>query len=725
MTAEPPARVAASAPRRSFVDAASTHAGLILGVGVFLAVLIRIWLADKIATPWIMVDELIYSDLAKSVADSGKLAVRGGDVGLYAVGYPLLISPAWLSGSIESAYTIAKVINVVVMSSVSIPVYFWARRLVSPFAGVTAAVLTLLMPSLLYTGVLMTENAYFPAFVLACFALAFALERPSLLSQCLALGALGLAAAIRLQAGSFVVIAPVAVALKLLLDARAGERFRPLLALRRYFLLVAAAPVAALAYVGLTAARGRPVSSTLGGYGDVVTARYSLGGGAHWLSQHLGDLALSSGMFPVSALLVLLGLALWRGAREPADRAFLAVATTAAAVTLVQVALFASDFSLRIEERNFFSIVPLFLIALAVWIERGLPRPLLVVVPAVLLPALFVRAIDLSGLLNVSIMSDTFSLIPLLRLSGKFSGGIPTVETLTTAAAFAAALTFAFVPRRAGALLLPAMVGAYFVLGSYSVFGGLRDFSRQVAATAAPTDQSWVDERLGGNGHAAYLLTGADPSAAASVLWQTEFWNRDVGPMITLISEPGGLPALGAGIDRVSGRLMLPPRTKPPTYVIAPAGIDLAGNVVERRAQLSLYRVEQPLRLRSAIDGISADGWAATEAAYSRYVGHGGKVEVSVSREAWGGPDKPSRVVIEIGPQVAGPAGIGTIGRVTARRTWVVHSSRHRVFDLPAPRAPLRVQVRIARTFSPADYGYPDTRQLGAQVAFRFIPSAR
>jgi hypothetical protein len=722
LTADRPAPGAATEARPTFFEAAVTHPGLIVAVGSFLAVLVRVWLADKIATPWIMVDELIYSDLARSFADSGKLVVRGQDLGLYAVGYPLLISPAWLSGSVESAYTIAKVINVAVLSLAAIPVYLWARRLVSPLGAVTAVVLTLLMPSLLYGGTLMTENAYFPAFVFACFALARALERPSVLSQALALGAFGLAGAIRLQAGAFVLIAPAAVALKLVLDVRAGQRFDPVVALRRYLLLVAAAPVAALAYVGLTVARGRPISSTLGSYGDVATAHYSLGGGAHWLSQHLGDLVLSSGVFPVSALLVLLGLALWRGAREPADRAFLAVATIATAVTLVQVAFFASRFSLRIEERNFFAVVPLLLIALVVWIERGLPRPLLVVVPAVILPALFVRALDLPGLLNVSIMSDTFSLIPLLRLSDKFSGGIPTVETLTTTAAFAAALTFALVPRRVGGLLLPALVGVYFVLGSYSVFGAIRDYSRQVAATATPTDQSWVDESLGGHDRAAYLLTGADPSAAATVLWQTEFWNRDVGPMITLIDEPGGLRELRTGIDRVSGRLALPPPARSPAYVVAPAGVDLAGNVVERRGRLSLYHVEQPLRLRSATDGISPDGWAATDAVYSRYVGRGGKVEVSVSREAWGGPDKPSPVVIEIGPQSAGPAGAGAIRRVTARRTWVVHSSRHRVFDLPAPTAPFRVQVRIARTFSPADYGLADTRQLGAQVTFRFVP---
>ena len=39
-----------------------------------------------------------------------------------------------------------------------------------------------------------------------------------------------------------------------------------------------------------------------------------------------------------------------------------------------------------------------------------------------------------------------------------------------------------------------------------------------------------------------------------------------------------------------------------------------------------------------------------------------------------------------------------------------------RRFTLPTPGDPYRVEVHVGSTFTPADYGYPDTRQLGAQV---------
>lgn len=64
----------------------------------------------------------------------------------------------------------------------------------------------------------------------------------------------------------------------------------------------------------------------------------------------------------------------------------------------------------------------LFLLALAAWLGRGAPpAPDTLVAAAV--PAALLLALPLTRLLNVSITSDTFGLIPLYRLSNVFSGG--------------------------------------------------------------------------------------------------------------------------------------------------------------------------------------------------------------------------------------------------------------------------------------------------------------
>jgi hypothetical protein len=63
-----------------------------------------------------------------------------------------------------------------------------------------------------------------------------------------------------------------------------------------------------------------------------------------------------------------------------------------------------------------------------------------------------------------------------------------------------------------------------------------------------------------------------------------------------------------------------------------------------------------------------------------------------------------------------------TLARKTAVRSWVIHSGRERTFVLPVPPAPFRIEVAVSPTFSPAEFGQPDTRQLGVQLSFAPAP---
>ena len=69
-----------------------------------------------------MVDELIYSELAKSFAAAGHFLVRDEATGSYGYVYPILISPAWaLVQGVPDAYAAAKGINSLVMSLAAVP----------------------------------------------------------------------------------------------------------------------------------------------------------------------------------------------------------------------------------------------------------------------------------------------------------------------------------------------------------------------------------------------------------------------------------------------------------------------------------------------------------------------------------------------------------------------------------------------------------------------------
>src|SRR5207249_12169258 len=133
---------------------------------VVVSALFRYALSRRVVAPWIMVDELIYSELAKSFAQTGHFLIRDMHHGAYGAVYPLLIAPAWrLFGSVPDAYAAAKTIGSVLMSLAAIPVYFLARRVLTPLPSLLAAVLAVAVPSLMYQGTLLTEPVFYPLFV--------------------------------------------------------------------------------------------------------------------------------------------------------------------------------------------------------------------------------------------------------------------------------------------------------------------------------------------------------------------------------------------------------------------------------------------------------------------------------------------------------------------------------------------------------------------------------
>jgi hypothetical protein len=111
-----------------------------------------------------------------------------------------------------------------------------------------------------------------------------------------------------------------------------------------------------------------------------------------------------------------------------------------------------------------------------------------------------------------------------------------------------------------------------------------------------------------------------------------------------------------------------------------------------------------------------------SQAQYSVFVSLGdrpGRMVVTLGRTGWGGADVPGRVKISFGrPAASGPG----LAEVYGLRLWVLHRLDQRTFAFAARRPPLRVVVEVNPTFSPSQFGFADTRQLGAQVSFSFQP---
>jgi hypothetical protein len=675
-----------------------------------------------------MLDELVYAELSKGIADHGSYELRGEPSLVYSVLYPFLLAPAWLADSVPTSYGLLKTINVTLMTAASVPVYLLARRVVSPGLALVAVLLTLVMPAFVVSGALITENAFFPAFLLAAYAMTLAVERPTLARQGFALAAIGLAVGVRFQGLVLLAVFATAVLLRLVFDQRArGASVRarwPIVELRRYVPTAAVVLFAASGYVIYKVAQGRSFSSGLGAYAGVTAVDYSLQDIAYWIGLHFIELGYAVGLVPISALIILLGLA-WRSARDftTAERAFLAVAASTVVWLVITVGTYASHFADRIEERNMFHVAPILFCALVLWLARGLPRPRVLTAVAALVPALLLSLLPLEKLLQPEAWTDSYSLFGLLRVS-EFFDSFGTTKVLLVAAGLGAAAMVVFLPARLAGALLPAGLALFLLWGSYAVYGPIEDYSQSLARVSGSRSQDWIDDRIGTSPRADFLFAaGADPGREAAVVWQTEFWNRSIGRVYYLKPFPLSFPQREATVDPRTGRITTAEGGPggPASYAVVHEPFAVAGELVVRRFPLALYRIDRPLRATVLSDGFHSDNWTGKQASLSVFETPGnrrGRLEVFLSRQDRSYPNPPRAGV------AARLARIDGAGPASTRRA-LVDDRRTRTLTFATPPPPFRLDVTVDRTFLPTDLGVEDSRELGVRFDYRFTPSPR
>ena len=569
---------------------------------VVVSIVVRVALARRMVAPWIMVDELIYSELAKSFAASGDFLVRDVPSTGYGFVYPVLISPAFRLANVTDAYDVAKWINSVVMSLAAVPAYFLARRAVRPGLALAAAALAVAVPSLVYTGTLMTENAFYPLFLVCALLLVLVLERPTPVRVALLLAACGVAFLTRAQA---VALAPAVVTAPLLLPRARWREFRWL------YGVVGAAVVLVVAY---EAARGRSPLDALGAYRAATDTHYDVATILRWFAYHVGELDLYVGVVPFAALLVLV-------CTSERRRPVVAAAAALAFWVVLVVAAFASAPSVsRIEERNMFYVAPLLFTALLLWIELGCPRPR-AAAGCALAAATLPGVVPYSGLINGNATSDTLALVPLWSLQDTVIT-LDEVSLVVVAAATVLALLWLYLPARR-ATVLPALLVALYAVALWPIetnpHGGIHHSSLGAlfGGTSNP-DREWIDHAVGRGADVAVLYDA--PTMDKFTVWTNEFFNRSVRRVgYTAERTPGGLPETRVTVDRrgfVHG-------LGSPRYVLT--SLPLIGTRAARDGlkRLAVYRVSGRPRLAYATTGIYPDGWTGQQAHVSRYACEG------------------------------------------------------------------------------------------------------
>jgi Dolichyl-phosphate-mannose-protein mannosyltransferase len=670
--------------------------------------LVRAVLARDIVAPFIMVDEIIWSEIARGIADAGKPLLRDQTDPGYSIVYPLLISPAYaLFEQLPEAYAAVKTTNAVLMSLAALPAFFVARRVVHDGLALLAALLAVALPSLAYTGTVMTENAFYPLFLVVVLVLLVVLERPTPPWVVLLLALVGLAFATRVQAvalGPAVLLAPV------VLGIFEPRGIRSTLSRFRWLYGLVAAVAAVLLVVQL--ASGRSPQDLLGAYAPVGERSYDIGESLRYLWWHAAELSLYVLVIPLAATVVLVARARSLDARL---QAFLAATVSLTVCIVPVVATFASEFSDRIEERNMFYVAPLLCIALLAWVERGAPRPRVLAPVVAAVSALLVVAIPFDRFLTTSAITDTLMLLPLWSLQDRIGEDWIRLAALALAAGLAG--TFLLVPARY-AVGLPILVLGLWILAIRPIWWGTHGFERfsrgalfQGIRTA---DRDWVDRALAPGTHAAFLWTGRTDRLSVN---QNEFFNRRVGPVYYVTDPtPGGLPETRVTVDPRNGRVTLsdgaPVRDE---YILADSSFEPDGEPVasDEGWGITLWRVVPPLVSAVKIDGLYLnDTWSGDEVTYLRRRCKPGRLSVELSSDA--------SLFLEPQTIVARSNG-AVIGRIRLR------PDAHAVLGVSVTPVPGRSECRVVYTVTPTAVpkdvtagANPDDRELGAHFN-RFV----
>jgi hypothetical protein len=393
-----------------------------------------------------------------------------------------------------------------------------------------------------------------------------------------------------------------------------------------------------------------------------------------------------------------------RGA-EPQLDAFLAATIAAAFWLLLLVSAFASRFAERIQERNLFYLVPLVLIMLLAWIERGAPRPHRATAAAAIVAAGLPGVLPFARVIDFPAISETLMLLPLWRL---VDAGLPVdaVSAVVVPVAMAAAALVVFLPRRL-MLALPVVVLAYFVLALRPVEQRVTRASANSFASGIGTGHpDWIDRTVPAGAEVAVLWAGGGDVYG---VWQNEFFNRSVGTIYRLAEPlPGGFSQTQLAVDAQAGLLRGPDgRPVRPRYLLADQSFTPSGRIVARDHVhgLTLYELAGPLRSTWKVTGLyPEDTWSGREVTYTRYDCRGGSVDVSLRSD----PSlftEPTTVTARVE------------GRVAGRVTFAPAEER----ELPVVLVPRDGRCVVRFTVSPTAVpseltlgANPDTRVLGA-----------
>jgi len=576
---------------------------VVLGLVVVGAFALYALLSLTIHGPRVHPDEERYLIAASSLVEGEGLTLRGQSYGFGPLLALVLAAIIRLSGSVDSAYDWFKAANALFFALTAVPVYLLARRLVSAWWAVLAAALAVAIPSSVSVATVMTESLSYLTTAWALYAIALALERPSVLRQVAVLAAIAAAFLTRSQFGILYVTWVGAVAALWLIAPQTRPRTRAD--------LVGFWPMAlpvVLAVLALTAklASGQSAAEMFGPYWELWRG-YDPFAVGKWFAYHLGDFTVYLAIVPVAVAPIVLW-ELVRDGRAGSRRsaAFVALFAAANVSGLLVVAAFAStpwgyD---RLHDRYGFYLIPLWLVVFVAWLAAGLPRPRLTAAIGIGVAFVLVLVLPFGQLANEAGI-DTVPGALWLKIDAELAGPGP-ASGRAALAVFLIALLAAtlFLPRGVARVALPMAVVVGFAAMSYFAWQRMIE-APEDHVFAGGLDRAWIDDRIPSEASVTkvYIDTPCGSALERHALFLTEFFNSTVDRAVYIgDSVPDGIPLPRVDVSPSGTLEFAPDEPLRAEYVYTQPGVELAGTRVAKgtAADLVLWRIDGPVRVVGA-----------------------------------------------------------------------------------------------------------------------------
>jgi hypothetical protein len=654
-------------------------------------------------TPWVFTDEAEWTQISRAIASTGHAARRGQPIFFKSL-YAYLIAPAWWIHSTAGAYATIKYLNAVVMTLAAVPTYLLARMLVTRRVAFVVAILAVAIPCMSYASSIVPEVLGYPWYAVCSWLIVRALTTKRPVDVGLATAASIVATLVR-SPQFFTVGASFAIAAAgLWVTGPRGRAFRAGWSRADTFSAIV------LLYGGLILFNRIVLQHEMIWQ---VSTQYWKGRMADLGLQAALALTVGMGILPVIGGFASLRLPERRG--DPRYRAFAAyLAASIFCVGLytgVKAAYLSTVFSTLTEERNLMYLSPLLLIGTAlVFQSRQIDWRIVAAASAFVAYLVFFKPYQL---LFPYFEAPGFAILTIPTRHGRWT--IQDLELVLMGVLVLSLLALAFRRLTTVAAAVAVLGAAWMLTSEIATTRGSLHFAN-LFRTNLPQRLDWIDQDVHGQPVTYLGQEIKDPN----ILLLTEFWNRQIKHVDSLDgSAPGPGPTYAPSVVKSNGQLE---GLSGVPYIVADTGVTLQAKQVDSWARLRLYQRTGPWRLLDALQQVYTDGWAPGWSTYTYFrTGQRGTLQVTLGRRGYNGSAAAGHALLKVGTvKIVG--GQAVLDHVFARKRTLVQNGSLQVIDFPVARTPVRVEIFIKKTFKASP---SDPRNLGAQVAFTFVPAKK